>query len=80
MAVHAAARPRAPINPLSPISRLANAAVARSVVKRILDREASSSLEWRTFAETEVRLALDAAARAPSPSSPFVITSSGAAL
>jgi hypothetical protein len=68
MASPAVARPRAPFNPLSPISQTANAAVAASVVERIYRHKAPpGSLQWRTFAETEVRLALDAAARGPSP-------------
>ena len=71
MAAYAVARPRAPINPLSPVSLTANAAIARSVVERIYDYEASSSLDWRTFAETEIALALDAAARVPSPVARF---------
>jgi hypothetical protein len=67
MACSAVARPRAPINPFTPISRIANAAVAKAVVERLLNHEAPSGPEWRAFAEAEVRLALDAAARVPSP-------------
>ena len=68
MAPCAVARPRAPINnPFSPISRIANAAIAKAVIDRILNHDALTGPQWRIFAETEVRLALDAAARVPSP-------------
>jgi hypothetical protein len=49
--------------PLVPIDSSAGATVARHVVERIRNCKAiPGSLEWRTFCETEVRLALDAAA------------------
>jgi hypothetical protein len=49
--------------PLAPIDSSANTTVARHVVERIRNCKAiPGSLEWRTFCETEVRLALDAAA------------------
>jgi hypothetical protein len=55
--------------PLAPISMTAAARVARQIVERIFRCPAvPGSLQWRGFAENEVRLAIEAAAvilRAP---------------
>jgi hypothetical protein len=57
--------------PLAPIDSSANTTIARHVVERIRTCKAvPGSLQWRTFCETEVRLALDAAASIYLPVSP----------
>jgi hypothetical protein len=49
------------IGPLTPIATTAAATVARAVIERIFRRPAApGSLQWRSFAETEVRLAIEA--------------------
>jgi hypothetical protein len=50
--------------PPAPVSTTDAATVARQIVERIFQCPAvPGSLQWRDFAETEVRLAIEAAAR-----------------
>ena len=52
------------VGPLAPIANSANAIVARALVHKIMHHKAAvGSLEWKTFAQDEIRLALDAASQ-----------------
>jgi hypothetical protein len=54
------------MGPLRPIHNIANATIARNIVERIYRCKAvPGSPQWRSFAETEIRLALDAATPRP---------------
>jgi hypothetical protein len=68
--MHTTSRPQ----PLAPIDGSASTTIARHVVERVRNCKAiPGSLKWRTFCETEVRLALDTAAATYRPvSSPGV--------
>jgi hypothetical protein len=64
MASQPIAHPRAHvINPLTPIATTAAATVARHIVERIFRCKAvPGSLQWRSYCELEIKLAIEAAA------------------